>query len=274
MKIDTSYYVYAYVDPRDYEIVYIGKGKGERKNAHFARKEGSAKEERLYEIKRAGLEPNVRVIAASLTEEQALLVEKALIWSWGESLANVSGGFFAEKFRPRKTLHTELPGFDTKRGIFFVNMHEYENRRWDDARKYGYVAAGFGRKWSEQLDRLEVGSIVAAYVAGAGYAGIGRVTAKAVPARDFRYRGRPLKASMLAGPKLLHHPHDDEKCDYLVGVDWINSVSKEDAVFRSKSGLFTPRLVVASLAEQMKTLEFLEQHFRVKFNRLLAGRRG
>lgn len=30
-----DYYVYVYIDPRNYEEFYYGKGKGSRKNAHL-----------------------------------------------------------------------------------------------------------------------------------------------------------------------------------------------------------------------------------------------
>lgn len=270
MKTDSNYYVYAYFDPRNFEMLYVGKGKGSRKNAHLPNKAGSAKERQLHEIERAGMEPLIRVVAASLTEDQALLVEKALIWRVGGSLTNVSGGHFADKFRPPNTLHLSLPGFDTARGIYFVNVGDWPNRQWEDSSKYGFLAAGYGRKYSSQLDRLEVGSIVGAYLTGAGYVGIGRVTEKAVPARDFRYRGRPLRPRMLNGPELLHDPEDDDECDYLVAVEWIKRVSREDARFRRRAGLFTPRRVVASLSEEVKTLQYLEQQFKVSFKRLLA----
>jgi hypothetical protein len=35
MKTDSNYYVYAYLDPRNYEMLYVGKGKGSRKYAHL-----------------------------------------------------------------------------------------------------------------------------------------------------------------------------------------------------------------------------------------------
>src|SRR6266446_2349347 len=184
MKTDLSYYVYAYFDPRSYEMLYVGKGKGSRKNAHLPNKVGTAKERQIHEIQRAGLKPLIRVVAANLSEDQALLVEKALIWRTGGSLTNVSGGHYADNFRPPNTLHLSLPGFDTARGIYFVNVGEYPpNRLWEDCRKYGFLAAGYGRQYSLQLDRLEVGSIAAAYLSGNGYVGIARVVAKPVPAR-------------------------------------------------------------------------------------------
>jgi hypothetical protein len=46
MTPDANYYVYAYFDPRNYEMLYVGKGHGNRKNAHRAVKAGTEKEGR------------------------------------------------------------------------------------------------------------------------------------------------------------------------------------------------------------------------------------
>ena len=132
------------------------------------------------------------------------------------------------------------------------------------------MAAGHGRVYSSQLERLEVGSIVAGYMSGQGYVGIARVQAKPVPAREFRYRGRPLRRNMLVGPELLHDLDDDDDCEYLVAVQWIKQVPKDDARFRSNAGLFANPSVVSSLSNQLKTLEFLEQQFKVNFQKLLS----
>lgn len=271
MKNNSDYYVYAYFDPRNYEMLYVGKGRGSRKNAHKGVKAGTVKEERLHGIQKAGLKPLIRVIAANLTEDQALLVEKALIWRTGDSLTNVSSGHYADNFRPPNTLHLSLPGFDTARGVYFVNVGHFDHREWEDSRKYGFLAAGYGRVYSSQLERLEIGSIAAAYLSSHGYVGIARVLAKPVPARQFRYRASPLRRNMLVGPELLHDLNDDDECEYLVAVKWIKSVPQEDARFRSNAGLFANPSVVSSLSNQLKTLEFLEQQFKVKFEKLLSA---
>ena len=277
MKTKSNYYVYAYFDPRNSEMFYVGKGHGGRKYAHLPDKAGSATERRIHEIERAGLKPLIRVVAANLTDEQALLVEKALLWRTGESLTNVSGGHFAHNFRPPNTLHQSLPGFDTIRGIFFVNVgaHFGPHRQWEDSYKYGFLAAGYGRKNSLQLERLSVGDIVAAYfkMEGCknGYVGVGRVVAPSVPVADFRYNGRSLSRRMLKGPDLLHDANDADECEYLVGVKWIKKVPKKDAIFRKGAGLYVARQIVASLSRQQKTLEFLQREFDVNFERLLAA---
>jgi hypothetical protein len=277
METNSNHYVYAYFDPRNYEMLYVGKGQGSRKNAHRANKAGTAKERRIHEIEQAGLEPLIRVVAANLTEDEALLVEKALIWRTGDSLTNVSGGHYAYNFRPPNTLHQSLPGFDTACGIFFVNVgaHFGPHRQWEDGYKYGFLAAGYGRKHSSQLDRLSVGDIVAAYFKKEGfkngYVGVGRVVAPSIPVTGFRYNGRPLNRRMLKGPDLLHDAEDAAECEYLVSVKWINKVLPENAQFRKKAGLFVARQIVASLSQQPKTRQFLEQQFKVNFKKLLAA---
>lgn len=117
-----DYYVYVYIDPRNYEEFYYGKGRGERKFAHLHDEHGSEKIKIIREIKRAGLEPIIRVVVKGLTEEQALLIEKTFLWKLGRNLANISSGHFSENFRPKNTLHKELFGFDFSNGIYYVNV--------------------------------------------------------------------------------------------------------------------------------------------------------
>jgi uncharacterized protein len=274
MKTDANYYVYAYFDPRNYEMLYVGKGKGSRKNAHWPNKVGTAKERQIHEIERAGQKPLIKVVAANLTEEHAFLVEKALIWRTGESLTNVSGGHYADNFRPPNTLHLSLPGFDTEYGIFFVNVgaHFGPHRQWEDCYKYNFLAAGYGREHSAQLDRLSVGDIVAAYFKKKGYkngyVGVGRVVAPSVPVADFRFNGHALSRRMLKGPDLLHDAEDADQCEYLVKVKWIKKVPPGNAQFRKRAGLFVARQIVARL-QQPKTQQFLERQFGVDFKKLL-----
>ena len=45
-----DYYVYVYIDPRDYQPFYYGKGRGSRKQAHLLEDDGSEKFERISEI--------------------------------------------------------------------------------------------------------------------------------------------------------------------------------------------------------------------------------
>jgi hypothetical protein len=84
------FYVYVYIDPRNFEAFYYGKGTGSRKNVHLSDQRDSEKVKRIKAIKKEGLEPIIKVIANGLTEKEALLVEKTLIWKLGRNLTNLS----------------------------------------------------------------------------------------------------------------------------------------------------------------------------------------
>lgn len=114
-----NYYVYVYIDPRNHEEFYYGKGKGSRKNAHLNEDSDSEKSKRISAIKAEGLEPIIRVIARNLTEHDALLVEKTLLWKLGKHLTNIASGHYSKNFRPHDTLHKKLPGFDFQNSVYY-----------------------------------------------------------------------------------------------------------------------------------------------------------
>jgi uncharacterized protein len=95
--------------------------------------------------------------------------------------------------------------------------------------------------------------------------GVGQVVAPSVPAADFRFNDRQLSQRML----LLHDAQNADKCEYLVGVKWIKKVPQEEARWRKGAGLWAARKIVASLAQQYKTQQFLERQFGVDFKKLL-----
>jgi hypothetical protein len=79
MKPAPDFYVYGYFDPRSYRLFYVGKGRGARKFSHLKDGGGGRKAGIIAAIRRAGLSPLIKVIAANLTESDALLVETSLI---------------------------------------------------------------------------------------------------------------------------------------------------------------------------------------------------
>ena len=91
----SDYYVYVYIDPRNLEEFYFGKGKGSRKDVHLSEESDSEKARRIAAIQKEGLEPTIRVIARNLSERDALLVEKTLLWKLGRQLTNVSSGSYS-----------------------------------------------------------------------------------------------------------------------------------------------------------------------------------
>lgn len=263
-----KYYVYVYIDPRNLEEFYYGKGKGNRKRAHLSDSNDSEKTKIIKAINREGLEPIIKVIAKGLTEKEAYLIEKTLIWKLGKNLVNIASGHFADKFRPHNTLHINLNCFDFENGIFYVNVGEGDTRCWEDCKNFGFLAAGQGPKWSNPIRTLNPGDIVVAYLKSKGYVGIGRVLEKAKRALDFKFEKKSLKSQNLKQPNIFKNA-DTEKSEYLLKVDWIKSVPANQAKWKQKSGLYASELIRASLEKQIETIKFLEKEFEVCFLELM-----
>ena len=257
-----EYYVYVYIDPRNFEEFYYGKGKGSRKEAHLSDDSDSDKSKQIKEIIKEGLTPIIKVIARNLTEAQALLVEKTLIWKLGKNLTNKSGGHYADNFRPHNTFHIDISGYDFKNGVYLVNVGEGEHRCWDDCKQFNFLSAGQGKKWSDQIRTLESGDIVIAYLKTYGYVGVGRVEEKAVCINDFRHNGKSLRELPLRSKNMFKNC-DNENAEYPIKIKWLKTVDSKEAKWKSKSGLFTTQLVRASLREQPETLEFVQGQFGV-----------
>lgn len=263
-----DYYVYVYIDPRNYEEFYYGKGKGSRKDAHLNDDSDSEKTKRITLIREAGLKPIVRVIARGLSEHDALLVEKTLLWKLGRQLTNISSGHYAENFRPHHMLHKELSGFDYQCGIYYYNVGECEYRNWDDYRKYGFISGGGGVRWREFMRSFNPGDIVVALLKGYGFVGVGRVKDYARPVRDFVINGRPLLSLPLVCSGLGRNADSDELSEFVAPVEWIRSVDRADAKWKSKAGLYSTPLLRASLDGQSETIGFLEKEFQLNFRDL------
>lgn len=265
------YYVYVYIDPRNLEEFYYGKGTGSRSHAHLQDAGDSVKVARIRAIQKEGLEPTIRIIARGLTSAEALMVETALIWKLGRTLTNVASGQYVGHFRPRDTLHKRLARFDFENGIYYVNVGEGETRNWTDCRRFGLLVAGGHPKWSDPLRGLEEGDVVVAYLKGAGYVGVGIVKSRAVPYATFRSDGKTLAEYDLVEPNIGHDADDPAICEYIAAVEWTKSVDRENAKWLPKSGLFTSTHIRASLDNQPATTKFVEEAFGVDLSALADG---
>lgn len=88
-----GFYVYAYVDPRNGEIFYIGKGKGDRAFYHLDDCGETRKVVLIREIKAAGSTPQIHILVHGLTEKEALRIEAVCIDTIGFSkLTNLVSG--------------------------------------------------------------------------------------------------------------------------------------------------------------------------------------
>jgi hypothetical protein len=261
-----DYYVYAYIDPRNLEEFYYGKGSGSRKDAHLADTSDSPKVKRITAIRAAGAEPTVRVIARGLTEEQALLMEATLLWKLGKYTTNRMAGHFSAHFRPHDTLHRELAGFDFQNRLYYFNIGHGEHRLWEDCRRYSFISAGHGRKWRDAMCQFRRGDVFAAYLKGHGFVGIGRIQEEAQRVNQIQIAGRPL---LTLCPVMAPDCESAEKSEYVAKVEWIHSVAKDAAKTTRKFKLYTTPLLRASLDGQPKTVEFLSKEFGVDFPELL-----
>ena len=264
-----DYYVYVYIDPRNHEEFYYGKGRGTRKDAHLKDKSDNEKTKRIADIRKQGLEPIIRVIATGLTQEEALLIEKTLLWKLGKWTTNVATGHFAKKFRPNDTLHKEIFGFDFENALYYYNVGENRARNWDDYRKYGYISAGWGARYRDTMSGFHLGDVVVAYLKGHGYVGIGRIKETAKMIRDVRIDGARLLDLPLIATDADHDCDDADESEYVCLVKWIKRVPREKAKWKAGAGLFTTPMIRASLDGQPKTVRFLEREFGVSIDKLI-----
>lgn len=169
------------------------------------------------------------------------------------------------KAKPDKRVKPKEPFSDND---YYVCLGEDEARTWEDACRYGFVSAGGGARYRKAISKLAPGNTVFVLVPGAGYVGVGEVTASAVPVQAFMVHqdggekpildpslNPPLKA-----PQMERDRDDDEKCEYLVGVRWLKAVPKEQAYWESDAGLLAIPSTVARLRKN-KALETLRAYF-------------
>lgn len=95
-----GYYVYAYVNPVNDTIFYVGKGKGQRVLSHLQDTSKTEKAAAIRQITATGKLPEIHIVAHGLKDEQtALRIEGAVIDALGlPSLTNRVRGWKAIEF--------------------------------------------------------------------------------------------------------------------------------------------------------------------------------
>lgn len=259
-----NYYVYVYIDPRNFEEFYYGKGKGSRKDSHLFSESDTAKSKRIAAIKKEGFTPTIRVIASNLTEDEAFLIEATLLWKLGKYTDNIASGRFTSKFRPHNTMHLELSNFDFQNGIYYYNIGEGPHRNWDDYKKYGFISAGQGKRWRDAMSGFQVGDIVVAYLKNYGFVGVGQIKSKAEMIKKVMIDGKRLLELEVTCKNMSDNMNDIDKSEYVSLVKWFKVFSRDEAKWKSNSGIYTTTHVRASLDGQPKTIKFIEENFGIK----------
>ncbi len=270
--MSNEYYVYMYIDPRNNEEFYYGKGRGRRKFSHLRGKSDTEKNKRIRAIKKAGQEPIIKVIAARLTEKEALLVETTLLWKLGRFTDNVASGTMSKKFRSKDTLHLDLPGFDLNNEIYRANVGEHSKlkrvgRKWEDCKKYGFFCAGSDRKWINLIKGLNVGDILVMYLTGKGFVGVGKVQAEAVPGKDFKVKGKSILNINTHG-SYDSNKNNLNKCQYMAKVKWIRKEDRENAVKAAGMG-FNLRGTLVSISKNSKLNQLINKAFNTDLYKLV-----
>jgi hypothetical protein len=146
------FYVYVYRDPRptkDRQPVYVGKGCGNRANAHWLR---GNKVNRIFDawlraIRKAGLEPIIEIIAEFAVEAEAFDKERELIALFGRKdlkqgpLCNCTNGgegfaglVVTDEHRARMSAAAKVRPSEAYRSDAFVRkMSEDSKRKWATA---------------------------------------------------------------------------------------------------------------------------------------------
>lgn len=158
-------------------------------------------------------------------------------------------------------LNEALPG-----GIF-VNIGEAKEegntpRDWALCATHGFVSAGHGSRYANDMKRIRPGAIVYAYSSGAGYVGVGTALEAAVPMAQFRVDGVSLQDKVSPDSLLFHHLDDPELCEWVVRVKWDKTFEREQAIYRT--GLF----VYVATSCRMKD-PITVQYLRSRFNSFL-----
>lgn len=92
-------YVYVFIDPRNGESFYIGKGKGNRLFLHLDDRSDTEKVARIAEIRRNDKEPKIDILRYGLSDSEAALVEAAAIDLVGKAkLTNRASGYHERSF--------------------------------------------------------------------------------------------------------------------------------------------------------------------------------
>lgn len=143
------------------------------------------------------------------------------------------------------------------------------DRDWDDAVKYGFVSAG-GKSWySNSLQMLSPGDRIWVNVPNTGYVGVGIVTESRVPIDDFYVKNEqgvsvPILKSPAKIGNRISYAEDPERCEYLVGVNWIKTVTKQNAV--KEKGFFGNQNTVArpTKPKWRHTVQRLKERFGIQ----------
>lgn len=151
-------------------------------------------------------------------------------------------------------------------GEFYASFGD--DRPWELARRYGFIAGGGAAWYSKTLDMLSEGDRVWINIPKTGYVGVGEVIGPRCRADEYHFdtdRGPHMLQDIVSDQEYphLHLYDDDEEAEYLVPVRWLYTVSREDAF--SEVGLFGNQNTVCkpTTPKWSHTVERLKQVWQI-----------
>ena len=153
-------------------------------------------------------------------------------------------------------------------GEYYVTFGGNPDRDWEDARKYGFVAAGGGAKYTKPLQMLEPGARVWVNNPGAGYVGVGTVVDGPVPIDEFLVDAGdgnhvPISQVSEKAATLKNQADESGLDECIVRVEWIKTVPVSEAI--KEKGFFGNQNIVARPRSKRwpHTVERLKARFGV-----------
>jgi hypothetical protein len=150
-------------------------------------------------------------------------------------------------------------------GEYYVSFGDGASRKWEDAMKFGFISAGGGKWYSKTLNKLDLGNRIWVNIPGTGFVGVGKVIGKPAAADKLviKYNGKDTEFNELPTKiKYFDKTIKDDLKEYLVPVEWIKCVPKEEAV--SEFGFFGNQNSVAE--PKSKKWEFTIKTLKEKWN--------
>lgn len=147
---------------------------------------------------------------------------------------------------------------------FYVAIGEGVHRNWEDCRKYGFVSAGGGRRYTSPLEQLAPGARIFAYVPQRGYVGVGIVREAPVDVRAFKVTTDGgdvplLDVPDLRAPNMAEYADDPRRVERVVRVKWVKALSSaEQAVW--EKGMYANQNSATKLRNKF-TLDKLVERF-------------
>ncbi|MEZ8822874.1 hypothetical protein AB6E04_00850 [Vibrio amylolyticus] len=122
---------------------------------------------------------------------------------------------------------------------FYVSFGHGDDRHWEDAKKFGFIAGGRGLWYSQTLGSLSEGDRIWVNIPKTGYVGVAVVTGEKVRSESYQFPQQNDKTLLeldTRGNYVSFPDLSDTDAEYLVPVRWLHTTNLSNAF--SEVGLF------------------------------------